>query len=91
MVSNKQVILKNYISAGFPKETDLYVTTGAIELKLPEGSNGVLVKNLYLSCDPSMRPRMKKLEGSYVNSFTPGLVSDSITFSSFDVLFFGFP
>ncbi|XP_031258487.1 2-alkenal reductase (NADP(+)-dependent)-like [Pistacia vera] len=73
MVSNKQVILRNYISAGFPKETDLYVTTCDIELKLPEGSNGILVKNLYLSCDPSMRPRMKKLEGSYVNSFTPGL------------------
>ncbi|KAJ0094039.1 hypothetical protein Patl1_26851 [Pistacia atlantica] len=72
-VGKQVVILRNYISAGFPKETDLYVTTGDIELKLPEGSNGILVKNLYLSCDPSMRPRMKKLEGSYVNSFTPGL------------------
>ncbi|KAJ0033877.1 hypothetical protein Pint_26236 [Pistacia integerrima] len=30
----------------------MYVTTGAIELKLPEGSNRILVKNLFLSCDP---------------------------------------
>ncbi|KAK9205573.1 hypothetical protein WN943_015841 [Citrus x changshan-huyou] len=73
MVSNKQVILKNYVS-GFPKETDMYVTTCLIELKVPKGSNGVLLKNLYLSCDPYMRPRMTKdMEGSYIESFEPGL------------------
>ncbi|KAL9432066.1 hypothetical protein AB3S75_027140 [Citrus x aurantiifolia] len=73
MVSNKQVILKNYVS-GFPKETDMYVTTSLIELKVPKGSNGVLLKNLYLSCDPYMRPRMTKdMEGSYIESFEPGL------------------
>ncbi|GAY67820.1 hypothetical protein CUMW_259520 [Citrus unshiu] len=72
MVSNKQVILKDYVS-GFPKETDMYVTTSSIELKVPKGSNGVLLKNLYLSCDPYMRPRMTKGEGSYIESFKPGL------------------
>ncbi|XAR71490.1 Allyl-alcohol dehydrogenase [Bertholletia excelsa] len=46
--------------------------TSTICLKAPEGSNAILVKNLYLSCDPYMRTRMRKMEGSYVDSFTPG-------------------
>jgi NADPH-dependent curcumin reductase CurA len=59
-VSNKQVILKGYVT-GFPKESDMYVKTSPIKLKLPEdesSNNAVLVKNLYLSCDPYMRGRM---------------------------------
>ncbi|GMY32920.1 2-alkenal reductase (NADP(+)-dependent)-like [Fagus crenata] len=73
-VRNKQVILKDYVS-GFPKESDMYVTNNTtIKLKVPEGSNGVVVKNLYLSCDPYMRNRMKKaVSGSYIDSFKPGL------------------
>lgn len=75
VVRNKQVVLKDYVS-GFPKESDMEViTTGTIRLKVPEGSDGgVLVKNLYLSCDPYMRGRMKKTEpgASYVESLTPG-------------------
>lgn len=71
-VSNKQIILKEYVS-GFPKESDMVVKTGTIRLQLPEGSkNAILVKNLYLSCDPAMRGRMRKMEDSYVESFTPG-------------------
>ncbi|XP_059655599.1 2-alkenal reductase (NADP(+)-dependent)-like isoform X2 [Cornus florida] len=74
-VRNKQVLLKDYIS-GFPKESDLYISTDkAICLKVPEGSNGVLVKNLYLSCDPYMRLLMRKIEGpSVFTSFSPGSV-----------------
>ncbi|XP_052292516.1 2-alkenal reductase (NADP(+)-dependent)-like isoform X2 [Citrus sinensis] len=72
LVRNKQVILKDFVS-GFPKETDMYMTESSIELKVPKGSNGVLLKNLYLSCDPYMRPRMTYIEGSYVESFKPGL------------------
>lgn len=90
MVSNKHVILNDYISADFPKETDLSLTTSTIDLKLTEGSNGILVKNLYLSCNPSMGLRMRKFKGCTVNSFTPSLVSDLFTFSFFDALFFGF-
>ncbi|KAJ6734021.1 PROSTAGLANDIN REDUCTASE [Salix koriyanagi] len=53
-VSNMQVLFKNY-GSGFPKESDMYVATTTNELKVPEGfNNGVLVKNLYLSCDPYM-------------------------------------
>ncbi|KAL3525062.1 hypothetical protein ACH5RR_013434, partial [Cinchona calisaya] len=71
-VSNKQVILKNYVR-GFPEESDMEMRTTSLKLKLPEGSCGaILVKNLYLSCDPYMRSRMSKLEGHYTESFTPG-------------------
>lgn len=76
-VSNKQVIFKNYVS-GFPKESDMYLkTNGTIKLKVPEGSNGLLVKNLYLSCDPYMCNLMKKSISSTASSFEPGSVSKS--------------
>ncbi|KAL6344140.1 hypothetical protein AAG906_031854 [Vitis piasezkii] len=73
-VSNKQVIFRDYVS-GFPKESDMYVTTSTISLKVPEGSEAVLVKNLYLSCDPYMRSRMRNIQGSYVEPFKPGSYS----------------
>ncbi|KAJ9701780.1 hypothetical protein PVL29_006940 [Vitis rotundifolia] len=72
-VSNKQVIFKDYVS-GVPTDADMYITTSTISLKVPEGSKAVLVKNLYLSCDPYMRPRMTYTTDSYVNSFKPGSV-----------------
>ena len=78
-VENKQVILKHYVR-GSPKESDMEIRTGKTKLKLPEGSSGaIVVKNLYLSCDPYMRNRMSKVEGSYVESFTPGSVSTKCT------------
>ncbi|KAJ4964312.1 hypothetical protein NE237_024251 [Protea cynaroides] len=71
-VSNKQVILRDYIT-GFPKETDMVLKTGTIKLKVPDGSKAIHVKNLYLSCDPYMRACMKKIDGpNYVPSFIPG-------------------
>ena len=78
-VRNKQVILKNYVSA-FPKESDMCVSTnGTIRLKVPEGSNGVVVKNLYLSCDPYIRNLMKKPitendDMESIGNLKPGLV-----------------
>lgn len=72
MVNNKQIVLKEYISRGYPKESDLVAQVSRISLNVPHGSNGVVVKNLYLSCDPYMRWRMSKSEGSYIDSFTPG-------------------
>ena len=90
-VSNKQVILKDYVS-GFPKESDMYLnTSGTIKLKVPEGSNAILVKNMYLSCDPYMRPRMRQpIPGneSYVAPFKPGSVSGSHLF--YFLFFFSF-
>ena len=74
-VSNKQVILKDFVS-GFPKESDMLITTSSVDLKLPEGSKVLLVKNLYLSCDPYLQIRMsKQLQPSYFDSFKPGEVS----------------
>lgn len=84
--NNKQVILKNYVS-GFPKESDMEIINTTIKLKLPEKDSSspgaVLVKNLYLSCDPYMRNRMSKNEGSYIESFTPGSVSSLIFCKNF--------
>ncbi|RDX74938.1 2-alkenal reductase (NADP(+)-dependent), partial [Mucuna pruriens] len=73
-VSNKQVLLKDYVT-GFPKESDLNIVESTITLKLPEGSNDVLLKNLYLSCDPYMRNLMNKPEGPpNPRSYIPGSV-----------------
>ncbi|XP_004508692.1 2-alkenal reductase (NADP(+)-dependent)-like [Cicer arietinum] len=63
-VRNKQVILKNYVS-GFPKESDMNIIDSTITLKLPEGSHDVLLKNLYLSCDPYMRTLMTNPKYSF--------------------------
>ncbi|XP_038986768.1 2-alkenal reductase (NADP(+)-dependent)-like [Phoenix dactylifera] len=74
--ANKKVVLKDFITAGFPKESDMeVVTTDTVRLKVPEGSKAVLLENLYLSCDPYMRSRMSKHdEPSYVPDFVPGSV-----------------
>ncbi|KAJ0035970.1 hypothetical protein Pint_26318 [Pistacia integerrima] len=68
---NKQVILKHFINTA-PKESDMVVKTSSLSLKVEPGSNAVVVKNLYLSCDPFMGSRMKKFENPDFNSFIPG-------------------
>jgi len=74
-VRNKQVIFRDYVS-GFPEDTDMEVRESTMKLRLLEGSNGLLVKNLYLSCDPYMRFRMTKPNVPfYVEPFRPGSVS----------------
>lgn len=74
-VSNKQVILRDYVP-GTPKESDLFITTSTIRLNGPQGSKGILLKNLYLSCDPFMNFVMKKTKGlsKYIYC-SPGSVS----------------
>ncbi|ERN19425.1 hypothetical protein AMTR_s00069p00172120 [Amborella trichopoda] len=49
-LSNREIILKNYV-IGFPKDTNMEIVSSSIKLKVPEGSNSILVKNLTLSCD----------------------------------------
>ncbi|GAA0168482.1 reductase [Lithospermum erythrorhizon] len=74
IVKNKQVILKNYVK-GFPKESDMIISSdNSISLKVPEGSNGVLLKNLYLSCDPYMRNLMSEPKDTVggLPSYAPG-------------------
>ncbi|XP_045788824.1 NADPH-dependent oxidoreductase 2-alkenal reductase-like [Trifolium pratense] len=70
-VRNKQVILKDYVS-GFPKESDMNIADSTITLKLPQGSNELLLKNLYLSCDPYMRILMTKDTTAGLGAYTPG-------------------
>ncbi|KAI4353806.1 hypothetical protein L6164_002733 [Bauhinia variegata] len=72
-VTNRQVILRDYVS-GFPEESDMILVDGSIQLKVPTGSNGILLKNLYLSCDPYMRIMMTKNEShDRFTCYTPGL------------------
>ncbi|ERN09885.1 hypothetical protein AMTR_s00013p00130980 [Amborella trichopoda] len=71
-VKNMQIILKNYVT-GSPKETDFEMVPSSLKLKVPEGSRGVLVKNLYLSCDPYLRFSMSKPKTpSYSSDSKPG-------------------
>lgn len=75
-VENKQVIFRGYIE-GAPKETDMEIKISRIQLKAPKGSDSgaFLVKNLYLSCDPYMRGRMRSsFTSSYIPPFVPGQV-----------------
>ncbi|XP_076954501.1 2-alkenal reductase (NADP(+)-dependent)-like [Bidens hawaiensis] len=70
-VKNTQIVLKDYVK-GFPKESDMILNASATtNLKLPQGSTAVLVKNLYLSCDPYMRLRMTETGGGF-QPLTPG-------------------
>ncbi|GMP55419.1 hypothetical protein CsSME_00020240 [Camellia sinensis var. sinensis] len=80
VVENKQIIFKGYIE-GIPTESDMELKLGnKFKLKVSseeeeEGCNGALVvKNLYLSCDPYMRGRMRHFFGSYIPPFVPGSV-----------------
>ncbi|KAM3254901.1 hypothetical protein ACQJBY_048382 [Aegilops geniculata] len=73
-VSNKGVILKQFVT-GFPTEDDMEVITAVVRLAVPPGSASVMVKNLYVSCDPYMRNRMSEYnEASYIEQFVPGEV-----------------
>ncbi|XP_047977226.1 2-alkenal reductase (NADP(+)-dependent)-like [Salvia hispanica] len=72
-VSNTQIIFNGYID-GFPTESAMTVKASTIKLKVPNScSDAVLVKTLYLSCDPYMRSRMSKIDDNYIPIFTPGL------------------
>ncbi|WOL17310.1 2-alkenal reductase (NADP(+)-dependent) [Canna indica] len=72
MVRNKQVVLKHFV-VGAPKETDMEFREGKTSLKILKGAEGaILVKNLYLSCDPYMRGRMREYYESYIPPFQPG-------------------
>ncbi|KAI5423148.1 hypothetical protein KIW84_046223 [Lathyrus oleraceus] len=69
---NKQVILTDYVT-GFPKQSDMNIVDSTITLKIPEGSNDlVLLKNLYLSCDPYLRILMTKDTTAELGALTPG-------------------
>lgn len=70
-VDNKQVIFKGYID-GVPQLADFELKVGKLKLQAPKGSGDFLVKNLFLSCDPYMRGRMRDYHDSYIHPFVPG-------------------
>lgn len=73
-LSNKRILLKSYVT-GFPSEDDMILTSATVPAKLPPGSTALLLKNLFLSCDPYMRSRMSKpVATSYRASYEPGSV-----------------
>jgi N-terminal domain of oxidoreductase len=71
-----KVILKNYVTGKATERDMVVVTENTVNLKVPEGSkDAIVLKNLYLSCDPYMRGRMTKHDQpSYVPDFVPGEV-----------------
>uniref|UniRef100_A0A0E0MKU4 Enoyl reductase (ER) domain-containing protein n=1 Tax=Oryza punctata TaxID=4537 RepID=A0A0E0MKU4_ORYPU len=77
-VSNKRVTLRRYVT-GFLSEDDMEVVMAeAPPLDMPVGSKAVVVKNLYVSCDPYMRNRMTRHElPSYIPDFVPGEVLEN--------------
>jgi NADPH-dependent curcumin reductase CurA len=73
-VTNRQVILKRYVT-GCPTVEDMEVVAGTARLAVPPGSTAMVVKNLYLSCDPYMRTRMTRhADPSFVTDYVPGKV-----------------
>uniref|UniRef100_J3N798 Enoyl reductase (ER) domain-containing protein n=1 Tax=Oryza brachyantha TaxID=4533 RepID=J3N798_ORYBR len=60
-VRNKKVVLRRYVT-GSLTVGDMEVITSAVRPRVPPGTPApaVMVKNLYLSCDPWMRGRMTK-------------------------------
>ncbi|KAK8573085.1 hypothetical protein V6N13_099900 [Hibiscus sabdariffa] len=69
--SNMKVVLKHYIS-GSAQETDMLLTAGTMKLKAPKDSNAVVVKNLFLSCDPDMIFKMTGLKREHCDPYTLG-------------------
>lgn len=75
IVSNKQVLLRNFVkTTPIVSDMELKLSPTEVPLTVPAGSGAILVKNLYLSCDPYMRGRMRDFHGSYIHPFTPGSV-----------------
>lgn len=69
----KQIVLKCYVDER-PNESDMELKLGDI-INIQDLKEGeLLVKNLYLSCDPYMRGRMRNFHGSYIPAFQPGQV-----------------
>ena len=57
--SSEKEVLRRHVT-GFPTQEDMEIMVDTVALRVPAGQTAVLVKNLYLSCDPWMRGRMSK-------------------------------
>nr|AGS43879.1 double-bond reductase 2 [Plagiochasma appendiculatum] len=70
-VTNRQILFKNFV-VGWPQESDMEFVTTKKKLELREGQKDVIVRVLYLSCDPYQRGRMRNSTDSYIPPYTPG-------------------
>ncbi|KAL2610886.1 hypothetical protein R1flu_022578 [Riccia fluitans] len=70
-VTNRAITLKHHVDDGKAQESDMELVTTKEKLEL-RGENDVIVRVLYLSCDPYLRGRMRSNRDSYVPPFTPG-------------------
>ncbi|CAH9109262.1 unnamed protein product [Cuscuta europaea] len=61
VMRNKQVVLKTYVK-GLPREGDMEVRMSSISSQIPQAA--VLVKNMYLACDPYLIHRMSQHDHS---------------------------
>lgn len=68
---NKQIVLKNYVASGFMKESDFEMKKSSINFEIPLGSKALLLKNLFLSCDPYLRHLMFPPENDQFASVLP--------------------
>ncbi|KAK4420441.1 2-alkenal reductase (NADP(+)-dependent) [Sesamum alatum] len=77
MLPNKQIVLKNHIQ-GCPKESDFELKTTSVSTEISDGcsDNAVLLKNLYLACDPYLCHLMRADRHSLLtsSSLVPGSV-----------------
>ncbi|KAJ2391409.1 hypothetical protein GGI05_002953, partial [Coemansia sp. RSA 2603] len=70
--SNTSVKLVRNIPSGTPTLNDFKIETIETPTKDSLKPNQVLVRTLYLSCDPYFRGRLSGTRDSYVASFAPG-------------------
>uniref|UniRef100_A0ACD5VYV1 Uncharacterized protein n=1 Tax=Avena sativa TaxID=4498 RepID=A0ACD5VYV1_AVESA len=73
-LKSRRVVLKEYVE-GYPTEEHMELLPAAdVDEAAAAAEGSVLVKNLYLSCDPYMRPKMSRPVGqsSYTSAFVPG-------------------
>lgn len=54
MVRNRKVVLRRYVTAGYHTADDMEVVSSTVMPRVPLGTMApaVMVKNIYLSCDP---------------------------------------
>ncbi|XP_042509365.1 2-alkenal reductase (NADP(+)-dependent)-like [Macadamia integrifolia] len=76
-VSNKQVLLREHVH-GALKETHMVYSTSTTHLEVPQGSKAILVKNIYLACDPYARSLMTYIQpGMAIPGYGVAKVLDS--------------
>lgn len=74
MLSTKRVVLVRHVPADRLPEPEADLKVEEVELNVELQPNQVLVKNLYLSMDPTMRSWMSQSKGSYLPPLKLGQV-----------------